>query len=725
MAIPMTVGDEVIGVLDVQSDEREHFTDQDVQIQTTLALQVAIAINNARLFAESQQRLAIIENSDDMIGLLDMDGIIAYMNSAGVKMLGLESSSDLIGKPITDVIQITEDEDSTELMESVLGGGLWHDETEIPRMDGTTIPVEQSVFAIRDEEDEPQFLALIMSDITERKQSQAELDNQRRIMEAVLENLPVGVFMAEAPSGNALLSNKAAQDMLGRGIAPDIGADELAEVYEAFQADTDEPYPAEQMPLVRGMFGESARVDDMEIHRPDGSRILLEVTGAPITDAAGNITSSVAVFQDITERREAQAQIEKRATEMETVAEVGAEASASLEIEKLLWNVSELTKERFDLYHVHVYLLNPAGDVLELAAGSGDAGKRMVEAGHRIRVDSPASLVARSVRDRTTVVVNNVVDEPGFLPNPLLPATRSEMAIPMIVGNKVIGVLDVQSSELNRYDDQDVRVQSTLASQVAVAVNNAQLYAEQVEAAEQLREVDRLKSEFLASMSHELRTPLNSIIGYAEVLLDGIDGELTDEMEEDIDAIHGSGKHLLNLINDILDLAKIEAGQMDLVREDLELGEFIQDIINTSRVLLKGKPVELKLDIQADLPLVDADSLRLRQVISNLTTNAIKFTEEGSITISAHQYEPDPSMVLIAVKDTGVGITEENLPLIFERFRQVDQSHTRRVGGTGLGLSITRQLIQMHGGDIWVESEFSSGSSFYFTVPVAEQEDGS
>ncbi len=234
--------------------------------------------------------------------------------------------------------------------------------------------------------------------------------------------------------------------------------------------------------------------------------------------------------------------------------------------------------------------------------------------------------------------------------------------------------------------------------------------------------MDRLKSEFLASMSHELRTPLNSIIGYAEVLLDGIDGDLTDEMQEDVVAIHGSGKHLLNLINDILDLAKIEAGQMDMITEPVDLRSFVHELTNTSRVLLKGKEVELVIDVPEGTPKVQADPLRLRQVISNLLTNAIKFTQDGSITVQVRPYDENPAMLAVAVIDTGIGIKQEHLPLIFERFRQVDQSATRRVGGTGLGLAITRQLVQMHNGDIWVESEVGVGSAFIFTIPAATEE---
>ncbi|NJL93893.1 MAG: hypothetical protein HC915_09270 [Anaerolineae bacterium] len=187
-------------------------------------------------------------------------------------------------------------------------------------------------------------------------------------------------------------------------------------------------------------------------------------------------------------------------------------------------------------------------------------------------------------------------------------------------------------------------------------------------------------------------------------------------MQEDISAIHGSGRLLLSLINDILDLAKIEAQQLDLDIEPLEVKPFLADVTETSRILIKDKPVELVLDLPADLPQAQADRIRLQQVMNNLISNAAKFTEEGSITICARQ---NNGVLEFSVQDTGIGIDEEKIAVVFERFRQVDQSSTRRAGGTGLGLAITRQLVELHGGQIWVESERGKGSRFFFTLPLA------
>jgi signal transduction histidine kinase len=412
---------------------------------------------------------------------------------------------------------------------------------------------------------------------------------------------------------------------------------------------------------------------------------------------------------------------EKRASELETVAMVSAATTSILNIEELLQSVVDLTRDSFGLYHAHIYLLDEDHENLALAAGAGEPGQLMKERGHRIPVNHPHSLVARAARTQQPVISNDVTNDPDFLPNPLLPETKSEVAISMMVAGEVIGVLDVQSEVTNRFKEDDVRIKTTLADQIAVAVQNARAFAETEARAERLREVDRLKSQFLANMSHELRTPLNSIIGYSEVLLDGVDGDLTDDASEDVQAIHDSGKHLLSIINEILDLAKIEAGQMQLDRKPVKLSDFVQEIVKAGQILVKDKPVVLNWmedsSIEAE---VMADAIRLRQIMWNLVSNGVKFTEDGSVTVAYGMHNDHE--VYIKVTDTGIGISEEGMSIIFQRFRQADGSSTRRAGGTGLGLTITRELIQMHGGDIHVESEVGVGSTFWFTLPVKRTE---
>ena len=231
-----------------------------------------------------------------------------------------------------------------------------------------------------------------------------------------------------------------------------------------------------------------------------------------------------------------------------------------------------------------------------------------------------------------------------------------------------------------------------------------------------IKEADRLKSEFMANMSHELRTPLNAVIGFSELLLDGIDGEVNEVQSTDLTHIHDSGVHLLGIINDILDLSKIEAGKMDLLKEEVDMSGIVGGVVSVAKTLVKGKDVNIVSKIDERLPMMMADGKRLKQIILNLISNAAKFTEEGEIAIKA---EPSGNgHILISVQDTGIGIKEEDMPKVFEKFRQVDMSSTRNKGGTGLGMAITKRLVEMHGGSIWLASKAGVGTTFFVKLPV-------
>ncbi|NLH48461.1 MAG: GAF domain-containing protein [Myxococcales bacterium] len=231
---------------------------------------------------------------------------------------------------------------------------------------------------------------------------------------------------------------------------------------------------------------------------------------------------------------------------------------------------------------------------------------------------------------------------------------------------------------------------------------------------EKARETDRIKSDFLANMSHELRTPLNSIIGFSKIILRGIDGPLTDRQQTDISAILNSGTHLLSLINDILDLSKIESGRMELQMADFSLQGMLHEVETSARILLKDKPIELVINIDPALDVVFGDRMRLHQVMLNLVSNASKFTEKGQITITSKR---GSDSFYIAVSDTGMGIPADKINLVFERFRQLDSSSSRVKGGSGLGLTISKKFVEMHGGRIWVTSTEGVGSTFHISIP--------
>ena len=297
---------------------------------------------------------------------------------------------------------------------------------------------------------------------------------------------------------------------------------------------------------------------------------------------------------------------------------------------------------------------------------------------------------------------------------------NTSVAIPLRLRGEVIGAIGIERPADQVWTEAELSTVRTVTDQISRALENARLSKEQEKTIVQLKEVDRLKSEFLTSMSHELRTPLNSIIGFADVLLQGIDGELNELALNDIQLIYNSGQHLLALINDILDISKIEAGMMELICEPIDIEETVNDVLAASGSLVKERSVEIVVDIEADAQPVFADKLRLNQVLLNLVSNAAKFTHVGTITIQARVDDRSPDKMRIAVIDTGIGIPPEQMDSIFDRFRQADSSTTREYGGTGLGLAICRQLVEMHGGSLDVESEEGVGSEFCFTIPLAK-----
>jgi len=293
---------------------------------------------------------------------------------------------------------------------------------------------------------------------------------------------------------------------------------------------------------------------------------------------------------------------------------------------------------------------------------------------------------------------------------------QAALAIPLILRGQVIGAMDFyETDQSRRWSSDDIALVESVADQVALAVENARAYAELQKTAEKLKELDRLKSQFLANMSHELRTPLNSIIGFSRVILKGVDGPLTDLQRTDLQAVYDSGQHLLSLINNILDISKIQAGRMEISIEDVDLHDIIKSVMSTAIALVKDKPIELQQSIAPDLPILRGDARRISQVLLNLVGNATNFTESGFIRVEA---KATPTEVIISVADSGVGIHPDQQQRIFEPFTQIDGSSTRRAGGTGLGLSISKSFVEMHGGHIWVESTLGEGSTFYVTLPV-------
>ncbi len=421
------------------------------------------------------------------------------------------------------------------------------------------------------------------------------------------------------------------------------------------------------------------------------------------------------------ERQRLLREAQRRALELQTAAEIARDTTSILSRETLLSRIVNLIFGRFGFYHVGIYLLEEENKYVVIQEASGEAGEKLKERKFRVLVGS-RSIIGTAASSGEPVIVNDVSQSFLYLPESMLPDTKSEMGVPLKLGDRVIGVMDIQSTRINAFSQDDLAVLRILSDQIAVALENARSYELSQKAYQDIMEVDRLKSQFLANMSHELRTPLNSIIGFSRVIMKGIDGPINDTQRQDLSAIYNSGQHLLALINDILDLSKIEAGKMQLAFAEISIVDVINSMMSTVTGLIKDKPVKLIQIIPENIPPVIADQTRIRQVLLNFLSNAAKFTDEGSITVEAsfvnHPEDQHPE-IMVTVTDTGPGIPEADQHKLFQPFSQVDDSTTRKVGGTGLGLSITRSLIDMHKGRIGLAwSEIGKGSQFFFTLPI-------
>ncbi len=327
------------------------------------------------------------------------------------------------------------------------------------------------------------------------------------------------------------------------------------------------------------------------------------------------------------------------------------------------------------------------------------------------------SIVGRVVLEGKSVhLIDSQADPSPELANRSRSAnTRTLLGVPLQREGTPIGVLLLQRSIVQAFTDKEIGLAETFADQAVIAIENVRLFDEIQDKIRQLEEASQHKSQFLANMSHELRTPLNAILGYTELIADGVYGEPSEKMLAVLKRLESNGKHLLGLINDVLDLSKIEAGQLVLELSDYSLQDIAQTVRSTLEPLAADKKLAFKVDVPPKLPAGHGDGRRLTQVLINLVGNAIKFTDAGEIVITAGLID---GSFKVSVRDTGPGISVADQTKLFQEFQQADNTITRKKGGTGLGLAISKRIIEMHGGEIWVESQLGQGSTFAFTLPV-------
>ena len=325
--------------------------------------------------------------------------------------------------------------------------------------------------------------------------------------------------------------------------------------------------------------------------------------------------------------------------------------------------------------------------------------------------------IGRAAMKRAPVQIPDLENVPDYpLPFVKEAGFRAMMAVPLLREDRLFGGLVVRRKEAGWFSAPVLDLLQTFATQSAVALHNAHLFREIEEKGRELEIANKHKSQFLANMSHELRTPLNAILGYTELIQDNIYGEVPEKIQEVLERLEQNGRHLLGLINAVLDLSKIEAGQLTLSLNEYSIGEVVQTVYTSVEALAAEKKLDLNLKVPPDLSIARGDEQRIAQVLLNLLGNAIKFTDAGEVQVEVT--EDFGKTFLVSVMDTGPGLSEADQKIIFQEFQQADGSNTRKKGGSGLGLSIAKKIVEMHGGRIWVESDVGKGSAFRFTLPV-------
>jgi GAF domain-containing protein/anti-sigma regulatory factor (Ser/Thr protein kinase) len=433
-------------------------------------------------------------------------------------------------------------------------------------------------------------------------------------------------------------------------------------------------------------------------------------------DQAVIAIENVRLFKELEARTAA---LTRSVEQLTALGEVGRAVSSTLDLETVLTTIVSRAVQLSGLDGGVVFEYDEGAEefVQRVATETGEA---LAEARRTTRVRKGEGVLGRTAITLEPVQVPDITVPgayEGRLRETLIESgVRAILAVPMVREGRLIGCLGVTRNRPGAFTAETIELLRTFATQSALAIQNARLFHEIADKSRQLEAASRHKSEFLANMSHELRTPLNAVIGFSEVLLQRMFGELSDKQDEYLKDIYASGQHLLSLINDILDLSKIEAGRMELAPAPFHLPTALENAVTLVKERAARHGIALEFDLDPGLGELVGDERKIKQVLLNLLSNAVKFTPEGGrISLKAGLTD---GAVEIAVTDTGIGIAPEDQDAIFEEFRQVGSDERRREG-TGLGLTLAKKFVELHGGRIWVESEPGRGSTFTFTLPVA------
>ena len=632
---------------------------------------------------ESEERFrALVESTSDWVWEVDANAVYTYASPKVKDLLGHEPE-EVIGKTPFDIMlpeeakriaaefkDIVEARDPFERLENI---NL--------HKDGRLVVLETSGVPIFDANGDFRGYRGIDRDITERKRVEEALKEERNLLRTLIDNLPDYIFVKDTKS-RFIINNIAHVRVLGMTTPEEVvGKTD----FDFFPQELAEQYYADEQEIIRSCQPLINRVESTI--DGEGRQQWLLTSKVPLCDSNGSISGLVGISRDITDRKQAEEAIRRETAKLGAMVSGMEEGVVFADAQDCIVEANPYFSRLMGMNRDEII-----GKTLwDCHHGAAADGLRDHIQKFRTQPDSPPVIVQRPLSDARN-------------DSPTLECGERRM--------------EAKPREADGLSQVIMRMQPIYRDEVydGILLNVIDV-TELVNAKREAEEANRAKSEFLANMSHELRTPLNSIIGFAEILRDGICGELNEDQVACAIDIHESGKHLLQMINDILDLSKVEAGKMELQLEEFSVDEALDDVQSIIRDTVSKKRLNLQIVIPEDLPDVYADLVKFKQIMYNLLSNAVKFTpERGSISINA-DFNGDE--LLISVKDTGIGLEPEDYEAIFDEFRQLDSSRSRQYEGTGLGLALTKRLVELHGGRIWVESErLDMGSKFSFTLPA-------
>jgi signal transduction histidine kinase len=448
----------------------------------------------------------------------------------------------------------------------------------------------------------------------------------------------------------------------------------------------------------------------------DHMRRSAEGTAAPILISGNDEIADMAKAADFFATSLAQREegLRESVAELRALGEVTQAVNSSVDLETVLNTIVAKATQLSGTQAGAIYVYDEAEQKFQLRATYG-LDESIVAELRRSHIRIGQTGIGEAVERGVPFQVADIQNDPTVTLDVIVRAGfRALLYVPLLGAEKIVGALVVRRKQPGEFARSTIELLQTFAAQSVLAIHNARLFSEVAEKSRALAVASQHKSQFLANMSHELRTPLNAVLGYTELILDSVYGEVPQKARNVLDRVQANGRHLLGLVNDVLDLSKIEAGQLTLFLGDYSLKSLIDNVFSAVEPLATEKKLNLKIQLGADLPQGRGDERRLTQVLLNLAGNAIKFTDTGEVLITGSSAN---GLFTVSVRDTGPGISEADQSKLFQEFQQADSSITRKKGGTGLGLAISKRIIEMHGGKIWVESTVGQGSKFCFTLP--------